>query len=239
MNNENECQTKYEMLKCIWMASQVIEYKLCDNKFDCENCMFDKVMRNLINKQEAPFKEVGCIVDVVSDKLKNIKYDDKIIYLKNNLVAKEICSNTFYLGINPILNCFFDTVNSISINDTIKNISTGQQIIQISGIWGTVSISSPVKILIHDKVSNTNDNPLMNQWHAIVGIENRELLRGRLSREEWDSIHLRALSIVEEIKSEVPKVGDTMMDGGNQIKFLHQLVGTKKYIIILNTLNGQ
>lgn len=239
MNNENECHSKYENLKCIWMASQVIEYKLCDNKFDCENCMFDKVMKNLMSKQEAPLKEIGSIVDVVSDKLKNIKYDDKIIYLKNNLVAKEICSNTFYLGINPILHSFFDTVSSITINDTMKSISAGQQIIQISGVWGTVSLSAPAKILIHDKVSNTNDNPLMNQWHAIIGIENRELLKGRLSREEWDNMHLRALSIVEEIKSEVPKVGDTMMDGGSQIKFLHQLVGIKKYIIILNTLSGQ
>lgn len=34
----------YENIKCIWMASDVVSYKLCDKEFDCENCQFNKVM---------------------------------------------------------------------------------------------------------------------------------------------------------------------------------------------------
>jgi hypothetical protein len=238
MNNDNEyLNNNYEKLKCIWMASQVIDYKLCDNQFECENCLFDKVIRNLINKKETHAAGRTNIVDIIFNKLQNIKYDDKIIYLKNNLIAKEIYYNTFYLGVNPILNCFLDSVNSVEVNECGKNISTGQQIINISGAWGMVSLSAPIDFLIYDKCTDPTDNFLSSQWYAIIGIENQQLSKGKLSKEEWDNSHERAISIIEEIKSDALNVGDTIHDGGTQIKFLHQLVGKEKYINILNILN--
>ena len=72
MSNENvHISTNYEKLKCIWMASQVLDYKLCDNKFDCENCQFDKVMRNLLNEKELQNAD---IVNIISNKfVKHLK----------------------------------------------------------------------------------------------------------------------------------------------------------------------
>lgn len=240
MNNENEYRNNtYENLKCIWMASQVIEYKLCDNKFDCENCMFDKVMRNLLDKKETNADVTGNVLDTILEKLSRIKYDDKIIYLKNNLIAKEICLNIFYIGIDPILSCFLDNESSVTINDGGKQISTGQLIIKISGVWGAISLSSPMNFMIYEKVSGRVENPLKRQWHAIVGLERQQLSSSRLTSRAWDNRYERALRIIEEIKSEIPQVGCTMMDGGSQIKFLHQLVGSKKYETILNLLKTQ
>ena len=51
-------------------------------------------------------------------------------------------------------------------------------------------------------------------------------------------MHSKALSTIEEIKSHTPQIGSTMMDGGTQIKFLHQLIGKKRYINILNSMNS-
>lgn len=226
----------YDKLKCIWMTSQVIEYKLCDNQFDCENCLFDKVMRNLVTKKETPFNGTTDVVDLVADKLRNIQYDTKLIYLKNNLIAKEICPNTYYLGISPILTCFLDSVSSVKMGEYGKNIFTGQQLVQILGTWGAFSISAPISFVIYDKVCDPTDTPLKSQWFAIIGVLHQELLTGALHPKEWDDMHERAMSIIEEIKSRTPRVGDTMMDGGIQIKFLYQLVGNKKYISILNSI---
>ena len=178
-------------------------------------------------------------MDIIAEKLRSIKYDEKIVYLKNNLIAKEICPNTFYLGIDPILNCFLDASSSLSVYDREKNISTGQKIIKISGAWGEVSLTSPINFIVYEKVGNMTDNDLTAQWCAIVGIENREFTRDKLSFEEWDNRYEKAISVVEEIKSEVIKDGGTMMDGGVQIKSLHKLIGSKKYIIILNVLTTQ
>ncbi len=238
MNNQIELKrNKYEMLKCIWMTSGVIDYKLCDNNFDCENCPFDKVIRNLSNVKEAQFNGIVDFANTIFNKLQSIKYDNNIIYLKNNLIAKEICANTFYLGINPILVSFLDNVNLMIVDECRKNISAGQQIIQIDGDWGSVSISSPINFLIYNKVGDPEDYPLKTQWFAIMGAIHQDVLSSRLHKEQWDTMHAKAINVITEIKTQVPKVGDTMMDGGTQIKFLHQLVGKKRYIEMLKSLS--
>ncbi len=238
MNNQIELKcNKYEMLKCIWMTSGVIDYKLCDNNFDCENCPFDKVIRNLSNVKEAQFNGIVDAANTIFNKLQSIKYDNNIIYLKNNLIAKEICANTFYLGINPILVSFLDNVNSILIDECRKNISAGQQIIQINGDWGSVSISSPINFLIYNKVGDLTDSPIKSQWFAIMGAVHQDVINSKLHQEQWEKIHAKAICAIAEIKTQDPKVGETMMDGGTQIKYLHQLVGKKRYIDILNSLS--
>ena len=237
MSNEIELKrNKYEMLKCIWMTSGVIDYKLCDNNFDCENCPFDKVIRNLCNEKETKLNGIVNDADTIFNKLQSIKFDNSLIYLKNSLIAKEICANTFYLGLNPILVNLLENVNSMIIDECRKNISAGEQIIQINGNWGNVSISSPINFLIYNKVGDPADYPLKSEWFAIMGAVHQDVLSSQLLQKEWDKMHAKAIGAIAEIKTQVPKVGDTMMDGGSQIKFLHQQLGNKKYIEILNSL---
>lgn len=237
MNNQNEFKSNnYEMLKCIWMASQVVEYKLCDNQFDCENCPFDRVMRNLLNEKETQNMGIANIANTISNKLQSIKFDNKIFYLKNNLIAKEICNDTFYLGINPILISFLDSVSSLSVSECRKNILIDQQVIQILGEWGSVSLSAPMNFVIYDLLEFPIETLLEFQWVAIFGAVNQEVSKRRLCQNEWQTMREKAINIIEEIKSHVPQVGTTMMDGGSQIKHLHQLVGKKKYINILNSM---
>ncbi len=238
MNNEIELKrSKYEMLKCVWMTSGVIDYKLCDNNFDCENCPFDKVIRNLSNEKEAQFNGIVNDANTIFNKLQKLKYDNNIIYLKNNLIAKEICANTFYLGINPIMVNLLDNVNSMMIDECRKNISVGEQVIQINGDWGSVSISSPINLIIYNKVNDLTDNPLKSEWFAIMGAVHQDVLSSNLHQKEWAKMHAKAIGAIAEIKTQVPKVGATMMDGGSQIKFLHQLIGNKRYIDFLNSLS--
>lgn len=47
--------TSREPMKCIWMEAGVVDYKLCDLEFDCENCPFDRSFRNLkyIHRKDA------------------------------------------------------------------------------------------------------------------------------------------------------------------------------------------
>src|SRR5262245_36227592 len=40
--------------KCLWMGSGVVNYKLCDLEYNCEGCLFDRVMRGLEDRTESP-----------------------------------------------------------------------------------------------------------------------------------------------------------------------------------------
>ena len=232
----NYQSTSYEMLKCIWMASQVVEYKLCDQKFDCENCPFDKVIGNFSNQKEAQFTGGTNVAKIISRKLHNLKYDHNIIYLKNNLIAKELFHNTFYLGINPILTSFLDTVSTMLKYERGKNISLGEEVIRIFGAWGSVTLSAPMDFSIYDKVDELSDEATGSRWFAVIGTSQHDISRGTVHEEAWGKMHQKAVGIIEGIKSYYPKVGDTMHDGGTPIKFLHQLVGAKRYLNILNSL---
>ncbi|HMN49376.1 MAG TPA: hypothetical protein PKD67_09585 [Ignavibacteriaceae bacterium] len=237
MNNGKKYKsTDYEMMKCIWMASGIVEYKLCDNQFDCENCQFDKMIRNLSSDKETQLPNKINVTDNILDKLKSIRYDDKIVYLKNNLMVKEICPDTFYLGLNPIFSSFLDTVSSMSVNDSGKNIFTGQKVIEIFGTWGSISLTAPMNFLFYDKLGDTADSSLKSQWFAIIGVFKHEISNCNLYEEEWNRMHQKAVSLIEDIRSLEPIVVNTMLDGGTQIKFLHQLIGKKRYIDILNSL---
>jgi len=218
------------------MASQVVEYKLCDQKFDCENCPFDKMIGNFPNQKESAHSKAINIAKNISHKLHSLKYDHNIIYLKNNLIAKELFHNTFYLGINPILTSFLDTVSTMLEYERGKNISVGEEVIRIFGAWGTVTLSAPMNFLIYDKVDELSDKATESRWFAVIGSSQHDIAKGTVHEEAWGKMHERAVGIVEGIKSYYPKVGNTMHDGGTPIKFLHQLVGAKRYLNILNSL---
>lgn len=228
--------TNYDKLKCLWMSYGVIDYKLCDGKFDCERCFFDRVMRNKGNKKELRTISNAGLIDKVLGGLQLIKYDEKMMYLKNNLIVKEIGYNTFYLGINPILSCFLDKDCSVTVSGSGKNIHAGRNVILITGTWGSVNLSAPMDFLFYDKGGESSGASLMQQWLAIVGIEEQQLSKGRISRAEWNSLFGKAVNIVNEIKLSVPGVGETMNDGGSNIKSLNQLIGNSKFIEIINEL---
>lgn len=226
----------YEKLKCIWMASQVVEYKLCDNNFDCENCLFDKAMKNFMNRAGDKIPARQNIIGDIARKITETKYDNKIVYLKNNLIAKNICNDTFYFGLNPVLECFFDSRTTIEINEDIQRISKGENIINISGEWGSVNISSPVDSFIYDRLPYVKENLTKPQWFAIIGDVKKEIVNYKSSAYEWENSYNKAIRIIDEIKTNEPKIGETMRDGGTMIKFLHQLIGNKRYMEILRSM---
>jgi glycine cleavage system H lipoate-binding protein len=57
--------------RCVWMTAGIINYKLCNCDFACEDCQFDKVMRGII-----PFQSRKSIKTYKSSTLKNYENID-------------------------------------------------------------------------------------------------------------------------------------------------------------------
>jgi len=236
MNDVNKGKiNNYEKMKCIWMSSMVIDYKLCDKQFNCENCQFDKAMRNKIDKNES-CSEISSPVDLISEKLHCLKYDDRIMYLNNSFIAKLICKNTYYLGINPILNSFLDTTSSLMMHECGENITAGKQWIRIYGSWGKLDLMAPGNLSIYDKVNSLDENPWNSKWIAIIGCDNNEIPGWLISKSKWVNIYNRAVGIIDDIKKRTQKDCETMYDGGSKVISLHQVVGNNKYFSILKSV---
>ena len=146
-------QVMYQDLKCIWMASNVVEYKLCDKNFDCETCSFDKVIRNYSFDNDSSEKPLSNVVEIILNKLKEISFDEKLIYLRNGLIIKRIFPNTFYLGINPLFHSFLDCVSSLKECEAGKYILKEQAVVQFNSDWGNITITAPMNFLMYDRVN--------------------------------------------------------------------------------------
>jgi len=54
MKREKESsQPRQGFLECVWMLARVVDFKLCDREYDCENCWLDKGIRQTGNARPA------------------------------------------------------------------------------------------------------------------------------------------------------------------------------------------
>ncbi len=229
----------YHDLKCIWMASNIVDYKLCDKDFDCENCSFDKVIRNSSFENDSDGKVKGNILDDVLEKLQDVNYDEKVIYLKNCLIMKRIFANTFYLGLNPMLKPFLDNISSLKECDLGKYILKGQPVFQFTGEWGTVTLTSPMNFLMYDRMTSPHEDISKSKWMAIIGAIQPEIDASVIGKSRWNEMLYKTFEIIDDMKLNVPAVGSTMLDGGTKIKYLYQFAGKDKYQSILESMLNQ
>jgi hypothetical protein len=150
------------------MTSELVKYKLCDKEFDCENCEFDKVFRNLslkMNEKSDPDLPNKDLLERLITRIENESYEDKIVYLKNQLVIKNLFGNAYYLGINPIVLYLLDDFNYIhEFNNT--EIKKDQIIFTLEGKWGMKQFISPINFIIIEKINLSQFK--LNQWYAVV-----------------------------------------------------------------------
>jgi len=87
-------------MKCVWMTSGIISYKLCSLDFNCEDCSFDRVMHN----QNASINMDGPLTtDVSSAGPSSPRLDCSLFYHKNHCWIKVVNPSEVVIGINGIL----------------------------------------------------------------------------------------------------------------------------------------
>jgi glycine cleavage system H lipoate-binding protein len=230
----------FEDMKCIWMAGNLVDYKLCDKGFDCENCPFDKVMRNFysekIDEMGATIKSSGRkdILAKVVDKLSRLEYNEKLIYLKNKFILKHLFNETYYLGINPLLLLLLDNITSVEYLNSENYVAKSKKMISINGNWGSITLKSPVNILLIEKL-NFMEASYSDKWLALAGVNTASLGESRLSKEKWEEQKSQTIKMLEKFSYSYPEVGPTLPDGGENLSFIYQVIGKDEYLDILNS----
>lgn len=238
-DKKNGTNKSLQDLKCIWMSSNVVDYKLCDKDFDCENCQFDKVIRNLSvdSKQQSSTSEnTVSILASLMKRVKNQVYEPQNIYLKNQLMVKHLFADTYYLGINPAILLFLDNINSVRDAGHQGFILKNQALFRVEGEWGYITFTSPINFTLLDKLNLTAEDILSNKWFAIISIDQPEIDPARISKDQWYNNQVSSLNLLSEYNINTPKIGATLMDGGFSVKNLNRLLGNTEYLKILSKL---
>jgi hypothetical protein len=238
-DKKNGNNKSFQDLKCIWMSSSVVEYKLCDKDFDCENCQFDKVIRNLAvdSKQQTSTGDNSVsVLDSLMKKVKNQVYESKNIYLRSQLMVKHLFADTYYLGINPIVLLFLDNINSVKDAGHQGYILKNQALFRVEGEWGYITFTSPMNFTLLDKLNLNAEDILSNKWFAIINAGEPEISTARIDRDQWYSNQVNSLNLLNDYKLNTPKIGTTLMDGGVPVKNLNRLLGNTDYLKVLSKL---
>ncbi len=235
-NNNNLPGASNEM-KCIWMTSQQVAYKLCDKEYDCENCEFDKAFRSHSIKMNVQVSKQNSVKnDLLEYVIKSVEeegYDDKLIYLKNQLVIKNLFGNAYYLGINPIILNLVEEVNSIQ--EFPKNeIKKDQVIFTLHANWGKKEFISPINFLIIGKISISPRKFNQNKWHSVILFNDNEMENIQLTKDDWITEKNNILSFLKNQAKNKPGIGHSLMDGGEPVQFLYQYLGKKEFLNLLN-----
>jgi glycine cleavage system H lipoate-binding protein len=231
----------YEDMKCIWMAGNLVEYKLCDKSFDCENCPFDKVIRNLCSEKITELETVVFgferkdILTYVIDKLKNIKYDENLIYVDKKFILKHLFDETYYLGINPLMLALLDNITSVDYLNIDNNVSRSQSAFSLKGSWGSITFNSPFSMRIVEKLNFLEKRSSPHKWIALAAVNKESVNKTKLTGEEWKRQKLNVINMIEKYRYSYPEVGPTLQDGGKPLSFIYQLIGKKEYLNLLKS----
>lgn len=226
-------------LKCIWMSTNFVEEKLCNNNFDCDNCTFDREMRNSKHQRELcesiyHFTEMNLIEEIIAklNKLKSFSFPPKYFFSKC-FVLKNFLGDTYCMGFNPMLDILLDNINESNLSRPSQVFKKGEDFINIKGDWGNVNISAPFDFRLESELLPISLKPKNGKWLGFIKSTNGSLELENTGREGFiKTIDSVCGNLRRHIKKYVT-VGVTMYDGGEKLKYIYQIIGKENYIKIL------
>ena len=238
--------------KCIWMISGLITYKLCPRNYKCEECMFDRVMRNessaMIRRPEVDAALAADLSRIESSSHSRI--DSACFYHKNHCWVKVISTDEVITGINSILSRLLYDVKTIVMPKEGENIRRNQFFSHIIQEKHIVPVISPVSGKIISVNQELIDNPALlntnhheNGWLAVIkpdDLQNdlRTLLFGNKAI-EWHKTMERSVSEAIHAAYSVngSELGPTMLDGGEFILNPSDLLSPEQYYKIIEIIS--
>ncbi|HSD64981.1 MAG TPA: hypothetical protein VLB50_14355 [Ignavibacteriaceae bacterium] len=232
----------FDSMKCIWMSSKIIDYKLCDKNFDCDNCAFDKIMRNINPENASVVSQDEYLRQSIFRKkaeiLKSISYSKEYHYLNNSVILKKLFDKTYYLGLDRSAYLFLDNITGYEFLNSGPEVNKGEAILKLSGDWGEMKVLSPANFFIVDKLNYKVEDLKEKIWLCLIETEDNEIENVQYEGKEYECIldHLMLKLYEFENKYKFSFLGTRMNDGGTEVKFLYQAIGIQKYKEFLKSL---
>jgi len=244
-----------ELNRCVWMTAGVISFKLCPFNYDCEQCDFDRVMRQHAKpgglkskvKKQIPanhslfqsFAPTSLDSDNGFFTFSPGEIDERVYLHPTHLWARREYDHTWKVGIDSLLAYLLPAPAKVELYRPNQEIIQEEAFGRVQTEAGTVFVNAPLSgrlVQTNPRLSQEPDlvqrDPWGEGWLALIdwsqdGSELEKLYAGprtvRFLKEEAQ--HLKVLLKYRGVP--VNHVGDTLPDGGAEIKYLHQILPPK------------
>jgi glycine cleavage system H protein len=251
--------TPFGDVKCIWMSTGIVDYKLCENNSDCDNCEFYKKMRATFSEEyiygyeQMPKAEEILNSDgyrkIIHSIVNNYKFKNDYSYYSKNLWIKTTNNKEVKIGINSFLGNLLPKNVSVVMPVVGNVVKQGHPVFWLNSGNNIITVKSPLSGIVKSVNSKLIDFP--NQisddnselsWIFTLKTTNIEKEKNRLYsyKEITTSVAKDAEKLenrlLESIMSSYSGAGSTMADGGIINSNLCDIFGESRYLELINSL---
>ena len=239
-------------MKCVWMTSGIISYKLCSCDFMCENCAFDRVMHNSAaadEQQKAAIKPHPVDAEPVGQS--SYRLDGSLFYHKNHCWIKVINPYEVVIGINGIMAKLLHGIRTVVLPKIGDPVIKNQVFAHIMLDKHIVPLMMPVNGEIIAINVNLESQPGLLRtefsekgWLVTVKADNLEKELRTLSfgskAMAWYRAQDRNLdeAIHAAYNTGREHIGDTMHDGGELTLNAAEILSSEQYSRVLDEFIG-
>jgi len=145
-----------DVLNCLWMDAGVVDYKLCDRSYECDQCPFDEALhscapRNFVSPElregraVGPFSVQGCVIA------------PGLFYHSGHTWARVEEDGIVRVGLDDFGQRMLGPAYSLSLPQRQQELQRGKGSWSVTHQTGVAALASPVS----GKVLNVNTNLLM------------------------------------------------------------------------------
>jgi glycine cleavage system H protein len=238
-----------EEKQCVWMTTGLIAYRLCTIDFRCEDCDFDRVMRNeSVAGSGADHSSSVVCAGGSADELSR-QMHESLFYHQYHCWAKVENSDEVRIGIDGILAQLVGTIKAVVLPKEGEEVQQGQCFSHLIHERHIVPLVSPlcgsvisVNADLKKHPSLVRSDPWQCGWLVIIAPDNLErdlqaLLFGKRAREWYQQREREVVAARTAVlnRSEI-NIGPTMQDGGETITSLAAALTSEQYYQILESL---
>lgn len=245
--------TPEKEIQCVWMTSGVINYKLCSRNNACEECMFDRVMRNesaaMIRR---PDVDAALAADLASIDSSSPRIDGSHFYHRNHCWVKVVHPDEVIIGINGILARLIYGIKTVVLPKVGESVSREQFFSHIIQEKHIVPVINPVNGTITGVNQELERNPELLRkdfrdkgWLVSMKPDNlesdlRTLAFGNRAIEWYRNKERKVCEAVHAVYSVTgAEIGPTMQDGGEFLLNPSEMLTSEQYYKILEILSRQ
>jgi glycine cleavage system H protein len=252
MNNKIKLIPDGEV-KCIWMNAGLVDYKLCDKSYNCDNCDFHNDFNksssdDLLIESDRNNNPKPAEISLFSF-LDNYKLKEDVYYSKNHLWIQTLSFDRLLMGLDSFASSLLPKNISVVFSTPGTRVEQGKPFIWFTMNDTTLTIDAPLNGKIRENNQsfvksgmNLNDSPYEKGWFYIFEPlnykkEQRKLFRGWQMSAVCDTDKIKIKKKFHDaMRINEKKVGATMYDGGMPLTNLNDMLGDKKYIKIISSI---
>jgi glycine cleavage system H protein len=238
------------------MDAGVVGFKLCDRLLQCEECPFDKFVRESAKSEITSASHTGGTIQSAGEQLQAFIESLRIAdlardrrYYTNHTWYKPQNDGSYLVGLDHIAAYLLDSIHCLVLPQTPVHTQKLSPCLWIIEREGAIALQTPFAGIVTSTNSRLKDTPSLvtnspydNGWIFSLSPESTQAAAGSLmeSGQALEIFHRQAMMLYTEIESQLTKMhhrlGETLCDGGTKVETLRDLVGSRSYFEIISRM---